>query len=82
MVKEKRFLEIITAFSGLASKYSNWDLVILGEGYELKSSKKVSSLCLEDRVYFFGRVGNVADWYNCAEAYVMNSRFEGFPNTS
>ena len=79
LVKEKRFLEIITAFSGLASKYSNWDLVILGEGYELLNlQKKVSSLCLEDRVYFFGRVGNVADWYNCAEAYVMNSRFEDF----
>lgn len=82
LVKEKRFLEIIIAFSGLARKFPNWDLVILGEGQELEIlEKKVLSLKLQDRVYFPGRVGNVSDWYAFAEAYVMNSRFEGFPNT-
>jgi len=82
LVKEKRFSEIITAFSGLSNKFPNWDLVILGEGIELKNlKKKVTSLGLQDRVYFLGRVGNVSDWYSYAQAYVMNSRFEGFPNT-
>lgn len=80
--EEKRYSEIIIAFNGVASKFLDWDLVILGEGYELENlEQKVSSLGLQDRVYFPGRVGNVSDWYSFAEVYVMNSRFEGFPNT-
>ena len=82
LVKEKGFSELISAFGGLASKFPNWDLVILGSGYRLeKLEQRVSSLGLQDRVYFPGQVGNVSDWYLCAGAYVMNSRFEGFPNT-
>jgi len=80
--EEKRFSEIISAFNGVASKFPDWDLVFLGEGPERDHlERKVSSLGLQDRVYFPGRVGNVSDWYFCAGAYVMNSRFEGFPNT-
>ncbi|MDC1251196.1 glycosyltransferase family 4 protein [Gammaproteobacteria bacterium] len=82
LVEEKRFLEIISAFDNLAGKFSLWDLVILGEGPQLeKLEQKVSMLGLQNRVYFPGRVGNVSDWYLFAKAYVMNSRFEGFPNT-
>ena len=78
----KRFSEIISAFNTIASKFPDWDLVILGEGPERDHlEQKASCLGLQDRVYFPGRVGNVSDWYFCAEAYVMNSRFEGFPNT-
>ena len=28
-----------------------------------------------------GRVGNVADWYDRAEIFVLSSRYEGFPNS-
>lgn len=80
--KGKRFSEIISAFNDVASKFPDWDLVILGEGAERDHLEwKVSNLGLQERVYFPGHVGNVSDWYFCADAYVMNSRFEGFPNT-
>ena len=80
--EEKRYSEVISAFNGVAYKFPNWDLVILGEGPERDHlERKASSLGLQDRVYFPGRVGNLSDWYFCAGAYVMNSRVEGFPNT-
>lgn len=81
LVEMKRFSGLISAFNAVARKFPDWDLVILGEGPERNFlEKKVSSLALQDRVYLPGRVGNISDWYFCAEAYVMNSRFEGFPN--
>ena len=80
--EEKCYSEVISAFNGVAYKFPDWDLVILGEGPERDHlERKVSSLGLQDRVYLPGRVGNLSDWYLCAGAYVMNSRFEGFPNT-
>jgi glycosyltransferase involved in cell wall biosynthesis len=36
---------------------------------------------LEDRIHLPGAVGNVADWYEHGDLYVMSSDFEGFPNT-
>ncbi|MDA3877955.1 MAG: glycosyltransferase, partial [Halothiobacillus sp.] len=42
---------------------------------------RVDKWGLAGRVALPGRVGNLADWYQRAELYVMSSRFEGFPNT-
>jgi glycosyltransferase involved in cell wall biosynthesis len=36
---------------------------------------------LEKRVFLPGLVGNIGEWYEQADLYVMSSRFEGFPNT-
>ena len=80
--EEKRFSEVISAFSRVAQKFPEWDLVILGEGSERYAlEQKVTNVGLKDRVHLPGRVGNLSDWYFRAGAYVMNSRFEGFPNT-
>lgn len=79
--KEKRCSEIITAFNSVVNKFPDWDMVVLGDGPEReKLEQKVSSLGLEGRVYLPGRVGNLSDWYFFADAYVMNSSVEGFPN--
>lgn len=78
----KRFSAIISSFNNIASKFPDWDLVILGEGSERDHLEwKISNLGLQDRVHLPGHVGNVSDWYFHADAFVMNSRFEGFPNT-
>jgi glycosyltransferase involved in cell wall biosynthesis len=79
---QKGFDWLVTAFSILAERHTDWDLVILGEG-ELRGAleRQVSASKLETRVFLPGRVGNVGDWYECADLYVMSSRFEGFPNT-
>ena len=79
---EKGFDWLIDAFSALATKYPEWDLVILGEG-SLRATleKQVQTSGLARRVFLPGRVGNVGDWYERANLYVMSSRFEGFGNT-
>jgi glycosyltransferase involved in cell wall biosynthesis len=80
--EEKRFNYLIEVFANLATSYPHWDLVILGEGV-LRSAleQQIRELALEKRIFLMGRVGNVAEWYESADIYVMSSRFEGFPNT-
>ncbi len=79
---QKGFDLLISAFSKIASQCSAWDLVIVGEGPDKKKlEQQVVDLGLEKRVVLPGRVGNIGEWYQAAELYVMSSRFEGFPNT-
>ena len=78
---EKQFGLLIDVFASLAVDYEDWDLVILGEGSERSAlEKRVHSLGLENRVRLPGRAGNVADWYERANLFVLSSRVEGFPN--
>jgi glycosyltransferase involved in cell wall biosynthesis len=78
---EKQFEVLISSFQKLASQHFDWDLVILGEG-PLRSALEtlVQQKCLENRVFLPGRVGNVGDWYDQADLFVLSSKFEGFPN--
>jgi glycosyltransferase involved in cell wall biosynthesis len=79
---QKGFDWLIEAFSNLTDKHSDWDLVILGEGsLSATLEKQVKDLHLEHRIYLHGRAGNMGEWYESADLYVMSSRFEGFPNT-
>jgi glycosyltransferase involved in cell wall biosynthesis len=78
---EKRFAMLVEAFSGIAGRNPDWDLVILGEGPlrdELEA--QVQRLGLKDCVHLPGRVGNAQDWYDRANAFAMTSSVEGFPN--
>lgn len=82
LVEQKGFDRLLTAFADLAQQYSDWSLVILGEGGRREElMEQAASLGLEGRAAFPGAVGNVGDWFSAADAYVMTSRFEGFPNT-
>jgi glycosyltransferase involved in cell wall biosynthesis len=79
---QKGFDYLLQAFSEVIEAHPNWTLVILGEG-SLRPvlEDHVNSLGIEDRVRLPGAVGNVAEWYEAADIYVLTSRFEGFPNT-
>ena len=80
--KEKGFDWLLEAFTALARKYYDWTLVILGEGPERRALEtQVQAARLDGRVFLPGRAGNVGEWYERADLYVMSSRFEGFPNT-
>jgi glycosyltransferase involved in cell wall biosynthesis len=82
MDKQKQFDHAIEAFARLAERHSSWDLVVLGDGPERSDlEQKASALGLKHRVHMPGRAGNIAEWYERADLYVMSSRFEGFPNT-
>jgi glycosyltransferase involved in cell wall biosynthesis len=77
----KQFDQLIAAFAAISQRVSDWDLVILGDGPERQALEaQIASLGLATRVMLPGRVGNVGQWYERAELYVLSSRFEGFPN--
>lgn len=79
---EKQFGLLLQAFAVISLKCSKWDLVILGEGpLRLELEAQIQRLDLFDRVHLPGRAGNISDWYERADLYVLSSSFEGFPNT-
>jgi glycosyltransferase involved in cell wall biosynthesis len=79
---QKGFDWLIEAFSNLVYKHPDWDLVILGEGsLRTMLEGQVRESGLEHRIFLPGRAGNMSEWYESADLYVMSSRYEGFPNT-
>lgn len=78
---EKQFSLLIDCFKSLAASHPEWSLVILGEG-PLSSvlRAQVKAVGLDGRIFLPGRSGNMGDWYERADLFVMSSRFEGFPN--
>jgi len=82
LVPQKGFDMLVKAFSQIAGSHSGWDLVILGEGKERKNLlSEISDMGLSNRIFLPGSAGNISQWYQRAEIFVMSSRFEGFPNT-
>ena len=80
--EEKGFHHLIANFQRLANDFPSWQLVILGEGPDRNALQtQIDSLGLTERISLPGRAGNVGQWYEAADLYVMSSRFEGFPNT-
>ena len=78
--KQKAFDRLIGAFEKISAKLPEWDLVIIGEG-ELKDVllAQIERLGLTNRVKMLGRVGNVVDWYERSDVFVLSSNYEGFP---
>jgi glycosyltransferase involved in cell wall biosynthesis len=79
--EEKQVSSIIQVFAQLAPKFPDWDLAIYGEGPQrAKLEAQIVRLGLAQRVFLRGRTH--APWrvMSEADAFVMASRFEGFPN--
>ena len=82
MVEQKSFDILIEAFSSLAPVHSEWDLWILGDGpLRPALEQQIHALGLQNRVFMPGRSGNISEWYERADLYVLSSRFEGLPMT-
>ena len=78
---EKGFGQLLEIFASICSKNPGWDLVIVGEGeLEHNLDLQVKKLGLEGRILLPGRAGNISDWYERADIYVLNSLYEGFPS--
>lgn len=86
---QKGFDRLVRWWIPLALQDHNLQLVILGldahlyHGLDQQSGLKSlldSHPELLKRLHFPGRVGNVADWYDRSQVFVLSSRYEGFPN--
>ena len=72
---------LLRAFAQIAESHPDWTVRLYGDGDSRKKLEKLSQqLHLENRVFFEGWVGGVADRIQDAGIYVLTSRQEGMPN--
>lgn len=78
---EKQVDKAMDAFADVASRFEQWDLHIYGEG-PLKELLKcrIRESGLEGRVFLKGQTSRPWEVMSGADAFVMTSRYEGFPN--
>ena len=85
--RQKGFDMLVEAFS-TSAPHHQWNLVILGLDSNSGEDARQVELQIEEanqklgkqRILAIKRAGNVGDWYACADAFVLSSRYEGFPN--
>ena len=79
--KFKQFDLLMRAFCAIKDHHQNWNLVILGEGEERdKLDNLIVDLDAQRRISLPGSVGNMSEWYQRADLFVLSSSVEGFPN--
>lgn len=73
---------MIRAFAKIAKKYSNWQLVIYGEGPRRQSLQlTIDNLQLTERVLLPGRTENVIDDLRKSKIFCLSSDYEGMSNS-
>ena len=77
----KGFDRLLDAFSLVAGRYSEWNLIIYGEGpCRRQLEERINELGLGPRVSLPGVTRHVYDRLREADLFVLSSRNEGFPN--
>lgn len=77
----KGFDLLLEAFARVAGERPDWSLVVLGEGGERSRLEALARrLGVEGRVALPGRVDRPIDHLVDGQAFVLSSRYEGFPN--
>lgn len=81
LAEQKQFGMLIKVFASLARRHSSWSLRIAGEG-PLRSAlqRQIFEFGLEGRVELLGRIKNIGEELAGADAFVLTSEYEGFPN--
>jgi glycosyltransferase involved in cell wall biosynthesis len=78
---QKQFGMLIEVFASLATNNNAWTLRIIGEGpLRQVLEQQIVNLNLVERVELIGRSENVAEELAQADAFVLTSAYEGFPN--
>lgn len=84
MVRHKRMAGIITALHELSHKFSDINLVLVGDGPErVDLERLVGKLGVMQRVRFYGNIGRdkTLELLKTADVFVLNSIYEGLPHT-
>lgn len=77
--RQKGFDMLISAFAGIAGRFPQWRLTIIGEGPERgRLEKMVRETRMEGRVALPGVAEKPFDALKFADLFVMSSRYEGF----
>lgn len=79
---QKNFSVLIDAFAGLAERFPDWDLRIVGEGEDRGALEAQLARLpeLKGRVSLPGAISEVEQEYAAAHLFCLSSRWEGFPN--
>lgn len=85
---QKGFDLLVEAFSRLAGRFPDWVLAIPGIAPSSAGAspetgaliRQIAAHGLQHRVLLPGHVGNIGEWYQRAELFVLSSRYEGIPN--
>lgn len=81
LTTQKGFDTLISAFSLLDPKFSEYRLLIYGEGPERKNLElKIQNLHLQSRVFLKGNDKNALKEIAKSQVFIMTSRYEGMPN--
>lgn len=81
LAKEKQVDHIINSFASLQNEHPEWDLHIYGEGPMAEPLRmRVQQAGLVRRIFFRGNTSEPWAVMAKADAFVMTSAFEGFPN--
>lgn len=79
--KVKAFHFALEGFAGVADKFPNLRLKIVGRGsLERELKQKALALSISDRVDFEGFHKNIIPYYLSAHATILTSLYEGYPN--
>lgn len=81
LAPEKQIEHSVKAFAALANTHEAWDLHVYGDGpAHAGLVSLVGELGLQGRVVLMGKTTEPWDVMAKADAFVMTSRYEGFPN--
>jgi glycosyltransferase involved in cell wall biosynthesis len=81
LCKQKNFKDLILAFEIFQKKYTNYQLHIIGNGYEKKMLLNIiKELKLEKKVFLMGWQSKVDANYHKAKLFVLPSVYEGLGN--
>jgi glycosyltransferase involved in cell wall biosynthesis len=81
LTRQKGFDLLIQAFAASRMRAAGWHLNIVGEGPERNALENlISSLGMTEEVTLVGVVDKPWAWLDRARAFVLPSRYEGFPN--
>ena len=77
---QKGFDLLVEALKQTRINSNDWIVVIAGAGDTEDLQQRISQAGLSEHVQVVGRVGNIGDWFDRTDAFVLSSRYEGFPN--
>jgi amylovoran biosynthesis glycosyltransferase AmsD len=79
--RQKNISDMITIWGNIYSKYSEWKLLIIGEGSESKKLKKLilSKGIPDTQCQLINSQKDICKYYNNAQIVTLTSLFEGLP---